>query len=228
LSLAANLVSILRRITTVVVIAIAFLFGVATTVYLSLRSPEVKVPDVVGKDRFEAERILAAADLNFRVRAIRPSKANPDTVLFQLPRPGEVVKTGQTVAMDISRVMKEGELPETVKPAESDTQNENTSVSSNENKPKKPRNKNDNENSNSNANIDSNSNANKPANANRSPNVNRVNANAETENANVTPRANVNRSESPTPRANPTPIENRRPVVPKPTPPSSNSNREPR
>jgi hypothetical protein len=210
------------------VIAIAFLFGVATTVYLSLRSPEVKVPDVVGKDRFEAERILAAADLNFRVRAIRPSKANPDTVLFQLPRPGEVVKTGQTVAMDISRVMKEGELPETVKPAESDTQNANTSVSDNENKPKKPRNKNDNENSNSNANINSNSNANKPANANRSPNVNRVNANAETENANVTPRANVNRSESPTPRPNPTPIENRRPVVPKPTPPSSNSNREPR
>ena len=40
-------------------IAIAFLFGVVTTVYLSLRSPEVKVPDVVGKDRFEAEKILA-------------------------------------------------------------------------------------------------------------------------------------------------------------------------
>jgi len=222
LSFAANLVSIFRRITIVVVIAIAFLFGVATTVYLSLRSPEVKVPDVIGKDRFEAERILAAADLNFRVRAIRPSKANPDTVLFQLPRSGEVVKAGQTVAMDISRVMKEGELPETVKPAESDTPNANTSANTNENKPKKPRNKNDNENANSNAN----SNTNKPANANRTPNVNRVNVNAATENANVTPRANVNSSESPTPRPNPTPIENRRPVVPKPTPPSPNSNRQ--
>jgi Uncharacterized protein conserved in bacteria len=221
LSFAANLVSIFRRITIVVVIAIAFLFGVATTVYLSLRSPEVKVPDVIGKDRFEAERILAAADLNFRVRAIRPSKANPDTVLFQLPRSGEVVKAGQTVAMDISRVMKEGELPETVKPAESETPNANTSANANENKPKKPRNKNDNENANNNGN----SNANRPANANRTPNVNRVNENAATENANVTPRANVNRSESPTPRPNPTPIENRR-VVPKPTPPSSNSNRQ--
>jgi hypothetical protein len=214
------LVSVFRRITIVVVIAIAFLFGVATTVYLSLRSPEVKVPDVIGKDRFEAERILAAADLNFRVRAIRPSKANPDTVLFQLPRSGEVVKAGQTVAMDISRVMKEGELPETVKPAESDTPNANTSDNANKNKPKKPRNKNDNENANNNAN----SNANRPANANRTPNVNRVNVNAATENANVTPRANVNRSESPTP--NPTPIENRRPVAPRPTPPSSNSNRQ--
>ena len=224
MSFAANLVSIFRRITIVVVIAIAFLFGVATTVYLSLRSPEVKVPDVIGKDRFEAERILAAADLNFRVRAIRPSKANPDTVLFQLPRSGEVVKAGQTVAMDISRVMKEGELPETVKPAESDTPNANNSANTNENKPKKPRNKNDNENANSNAN----SNTNKPANANRTPNVNRVNVNAATENANVTPRANVNSSESPTPRPNPTPIENRRPVVPKPTPPSPNSNRQQR
>ena len=214
------MVSVFRRITIVVVIAIAFLFGVATTVYLSLRSPEVKVPDVIGKDRFEAERILAAADLNFRVRAIRPSKANPDTVLFQLPRSGEVVKAGQTVAMDISRVMKEGELPETVKPAESDTPNANTSDNANKNKPKKPRNKNDNENANNNAN----SNANRPANANRTPNVNRVNVNAATENANVTPRANVNRSESPTP--NPTPIENRRPVAPRPTPPSSNSNRQ--
>jgi hypothetical protein len=222
LSFAANLVSIFRRITIVVVIAIAFLFGVATTVYLSLRSPEVKVPNVIGKDRFEAERILAAADLNFRVRAIRPSKVNPDTVLFQLPRSGEVVKAGQTVAMDISRVMKEGELPETVKPAESETPNANTSANTNENKPKKPRNKNDNENANSNGN----SNANRPANANRTPNVNRVNENAATENANVTPRANVNRSESPTPIPNPTPIENRRPVVPRPTPPSSNSNRQ--
>jgi len=222
LSFAANLVSILRRITIVVVIAIAFLFGVGTTVYLSLRSPEVKVPDIIGKDRFEAERILAAADLNFRVRAIRPSKANPDTVLFQLPRSGEVVKAGQTVAMDISRVMKEGELPETVKPAESDTPNANTSANANENKPKKPRNKNDNENANNNAN----SNSNRPANANRTPNVNRVNVNAATENENVTPRANVNRSDSPTPRSNPTPIENRRPVVPRPTPPSSNSNRQ--
>src|SRR6185436_20204889 len=98
---------------------VVFLFGVATTVYLSLKSPETKVPDVVGKDRFEAERILADADLNFRVRAFRPSnQAKPDTVLFQLPRAGEVVKAGQTVAMDLSRPTKEGESPEVVTPEE--------------------------------------------------------------------------------------------------------------
>src|SRR6185295_6109000 len=151
MSLAANLLSIVRRITTIIVIAIAFLFGVATTVYLSLRSPEVKVPDVVGKDRFEAEKILAGADLNFRVRATRPSnQAKPDTVLFQLPGPGEVVKAGQTVAMDISRAAKEGEASETVKPVEPENKNTNASNNTNENKPKPPKNKNTNANSNSN------------------------------------------------------------------------------
>jgi beta-lactam-binding protein with PASTA domain len=54
---------VVRSIAVVIAIAVVFFFGVATTVYLSLRSPEVKVPDVVGKDRFEAERILAEADL---------------------------------------------------------------------------------------------------------------------------------------------------------------------
>ena len=60
-SLVARIASIFRSIAIVIAIAVVFLFGVATTVYLSLRSPEVKVPDVVGKDRFEAEKILADA-----------------------------------------------------------------------------------------------------------------------------------------------------------------------
>ena len=108
MSLATRILSIFRSIAIVIAIGVVFLFGVATTVYLSLRSPEVKVPDVVGKDRFEAERILGEADLKFRVRSTRPSnESKPDTVLFQLPRAGEVVKTGQTVAMDISRAAKE-------------------------------------------------------------------------------------------------------------------------
>lgn len=211
-------------------IAIAFLFGVVTTVYLSLRSPEVKVPDVVGKDRFEAEKILADADLNFRVRATRPSnQAKPDTVLFQLPRPGEVVKAGQTVAMDISRATKAGEAPETVKPAEDDNRNANSSVNgnSNENKPRRPRNRNENENANGNAN----SNTNKPANANRTPNANRANANATINNANVTPRSNINQSDerNSNSRSNSNSVnENRRPAMPRPTATPQNFNRQPR
>jgi len=214
-------VSVFRSIAIVIAIGVVFLFGVATTVYLSLRSPEVKVPDVIGKDRFEAERILAEADLKFRVRASRPSKANPDTVLFQLPRPGEVVKAGQTVAMDISRVTKEGETPENVTPDEpTENRNTNTSASSNDNKPKKPRPKNTNENANAdtkNANANANSNRTVNANSNRTINVNRPNANAAAVNVNATPRSNVNRTDVRNSNTRPASNENRKPV-PKPTP----------
>jgi beta-lactam-binding protein with PASTA domain len=194
----------------VIAIGVVFLFGVATTVYLSLRSPEVTVPDVVGKNRFDAEKILAEADLKFRVRAHRPSnQSKSDTVLFQLPRPGEVVKAGQTVAMDISRPAKEGETPETVKPDEpSENRNSSAEVNRNDNRPKKPKNKNANEN----ANADKTN-----ANTNRPLNANRTNANAAAGNVNTAPRSNVNRT---TPNANTRPAsnENRRPVEPRPTP----------
>jgi PASTA domain len=213
-SLVTRIASVFRSIAIVIAIGLVFLFGVATTVYLSLRSPEVKVPDIVGKDRFEAEKILGAADLKFRVRATRPSnQAKPDTVLFQLPRAGEVVKTGQTVAMDISRAAKEGETPESVTPDEP-VENRNVNKSANENKPKRPRNRNANDNTNSNVN----GNTNKNANANRSINVNRSNVNTSINpNANVTPRANVNRTEPRNSNSRPVSNENRRPVV-RPTP----------
>ena len=106
MSVVTRILSVFRSIAIVIAIAIVFLFGVATTVYLSLRSPEVKVPDVVGKNRFEAEKILADADLKFRVRATRPStEAQPDTVMFQLPRGGEVVlKPGAAAAAQLQLV----------------------------------------------------------------------------------------------------------------------------
>ncbi|HEX6716479.1 MAG TPA: PASTA domain-containing protein [Pyrinomonadaceae bacterium] len=211
MDLVARVTSIFRSIAIVIAIAVVFLFGVATTVYLSLRSPEVKVPDIVGKDRFDAEKILADADLKFRVRATRPSnQSKPGTVLFQLPRAGEVVKAGQTVAMDISRATKEGETPESVTPDEPvENRNTNSSANINENKPKKPRPKNTNTNENANA-------AN--GNTNRAINTNRANANASPANANATPRANVNRTTLPNVNSRPAAAnDNRRPVTPRPT-----------
>ena len=220
MSLVGRLLSVIRRISIVIAIAIAFLFGVGSTVYLSLRSPEVTVPNVVGKDRFEAEKILAEADLNFRVRATRPSnQAKPDTVLFQLPRPGEVVKAGQTVAMDISRPTKEGEASETVKPPETSNENRNTNTSANENRPRRNRNQNANANGNVNGNTNANT-ARPPANVNR-------NANSAIDNTNAVPRSNVNtgeRNSNSRPASNQN--ENRRPVTPRPTPATSNNNRQ--
>ena len=209
-SVVNRILSVFRSFAIIVAIAFVFLFGVATTVYLSLRSPEVKVPDVVGKNRFEAEQILAEADLKFRVRATRPSnEAKPDTVMFQLPRAGEVVKTGQTVAMDISRATKEGESSEKVTPDEpSENRNTNSTTNTNANKPRRPRPKNTNENANGNTN----GNTNKPSNANR------ANANTGAVNANATPRSNVNRIDPKNANTRPAAAnDNRRPVL-RPTP----------
>jgi hypothetical protein len=212
LSLVARFLSVFRGIAIVIAIGVVFLFGVATTVYLSLRSPEVTVPDVTGKNRFDAEKVLADADLKFRVRAYRPSnEAKPDTVMFQLPRAGEVVKAGQTVAMDISRATKAGEASETVIPDEDTNtnanRNANSNTNANENKPRRPRNRNAND-----------ANANTNGNANRAANANRTNANT-TGNVNV-PRANVNRTSTGNVNARPAGNvnDNRRPVTPRPTP----------
>jgi len=216
-SVLTRITSVFRSIAIIVAIALVFLFGVATTVYLSLRSPEVQVPNVVGKNRFDAEKILADADLKFRVRATRPStEAQPDTVMFQLPRAGEVVKTGQTVAMDISRLAKAGESSEKVTPDEpAENRNTNSSTNTNENKPKRPRPKNTNENANANGNT--NGNTNKSTNANKSVNVNRANANSGTVNANATPRSNVNRIDQKNTNTRPAAVNSNRPV-PRPTP----------
>ena len=184
---ATGALSVVRRLIIVIAIAIVFVLGLATTVFLSLRSPEVKVPDVVGKERSEAERVLGDAGLNFRVRATRPSsQVKADTVLFQLPRGGEVVKVGQTVAMDISRPAKEGEASDVAAPEKSPEEkptNSNETTSANENKPKRPRNSNKNANDNENANSNT---------LNRNGNINRAATNRNSNNGNTNRALNTN------------------------------------
>jgi len=193
----------------VVGIAIAFSLGLLGAIYLSLRSSETRVPDIVGKDRSAAENTISDAGLNFRVRAERAtSEAKPGTVLIQLPHAGEIVKVGQTVAVDISRPTKEGESPtqtntnENTNAADSSTVEENNSSAannSNSNK-KKPANRN------ANANDNLNGNANRLANRNQNRNVNGA-SNVNT-NSNLAP-AHTNTN---------TPPVNRRPPVTAPTP----------
>jgi len=223
--MATGALSVLRRLSTVIAIAIVFVFGLGTSVYLSLRSPEVTVPDVLGKDRFEAERILSDASLNFRVRATRPSsELKADTVVFQLPRGGEVVKMGQTVAMDVSRTAKEGESSEAVAPEKkpedkvdekADKRNTNDAAA-NENKARRNKNTNKNENANTgnrNANANANS-GNRNANANRAP----TNRNSNTGNANTTSNVNSNRPPGNANSNRGNQNENRRPPLPKASP----------
>lgn len=201
-----------------IAIAIVFVFGLATTVYLSLRSPEVKVPDVVGKDRFEAERVLGDASLKVRVRATRPSiQVKADTVLFQLPRGGEVVKAGQTVAMDISRPVKEGEFSEAVAPEKSPEEklsNQNTSeaASANENKPKRNKNSNKNANDNANANTNRQStlSANKNTNTSNTNRTTNLNSNRPSVNGNTNSNRSVNQNGNVPPVTKPSPAKSDR------------------
>jgi hypothetical protein len=213
----------LKRILIVVGIAIAFTFGLLGAIYLSLRSSETKVPDIVGKDRMSAENTISSAGLNFRVRATRPtSEAKPDTVLIQLPHAGEIVKVGQTVAVDISRPTKEGETPTSANAndnSNSDKKQENvnaanSNANTNDNKKKKAANKNANDNLNANANTNrlANRNRNTNGNANRATNGN-VNANPAGTPAhnNLNSNANANRGAG---NSN----TNRRPPATAPTP----------
>ncbi|HMH45187.1 MAG TPA: PASTA domain-containing protein [Pyrinomonadaceae bacterium] len=203
--------TVIKRVAIVVGIAIAFSVGVLGAIYLSLRSSETRVPDIVGKDRTAAENTISDAGLNFRVRATRPtSEAKPDTVLIQLPHAGEVVKVGQTVAVDISRPTKEGEVstPENTNTNTEGSTNQNNSSESNANtnkEKKKPTNRN--------ANDNVNGNSNRLSNRNQNRNTNRAaNGNA---NSNATP-AHTNSNTAPANRADSN--TNRRPPVRTPTP----------
>ncbi|HEX8775956.1 MAG TPA: PASTA domain-containing protein [Pyrinomonadaceae bacterium] len=205
---AKRALSALSKIGIIIAIAVAFLFGMAGTVYLSLRSPEVRVPDLKGKDRMAAEAALDDAGLNMKVRATRFSPdAKPDTILDQLPEKDDVIKVGQTVAVVVARGPKEGESaataaagggggsggedkkPEAGKASENQNANGNTAAANqNENKPKRTKNAN-NKNAN-NSNNSNNGNANRNAN-----NRNSGNGNANTRNANAGNRnADANRN----------------------------------
>lgn len=109
-------VSALGKLVVVGILAAAFLSGVVGVVYLSLRGEEVKVPEIVGKNWSDSEREIADLGLKIKRRATRYSEEKPNTILEQLPRPGETVKTGQTILVVISEANPEGsEAPATVK-----------------------------------------------------------------------------------------------------------------
>ncbi|MDX6288629.1 MAG: hypothetical protein QOH42_428 [Blastocatellia bacterium] len=217
MSFTTQALTVLKRILIVMGIAFFFTVGLVGAIYLSLRSSETKVPDIIGKDRMSAENTISSAGLNFRVRATRPGgDAKPDTVLIQVPEPGKIVKVGQTVAVDISRPIKEGDTPAATnsndnsntdkKPENNNAANSNANT--NDNKPKrKPANKN--------ANDNSNANSNRPANRNRNTNGNTNRATNTNGNANTTATpAHSNQNSNNAPKGN----TNRRPPVSAPTP----------
>jgi hypothetical protein len=165
-SISSRILSAFTSLGVVAIIAVAFTFGLVATVYLSLRSPKIQVPDIVNKQFVEGEATLEKAGLSMRERARRykPDVA-PGIILDQSPRAGEVVKAGQTIAVVISRARKEGEQPPSEEVAaerkkEETGESRNTNeLLKNENRARKT-NRNVNANSNSNINSTVNENAN--------------------------------------------------------------------
>jgi hypothetical protein len=196
-SIGKQLLSAVGNLGIVIGIACAFFLGLTGTVYLSLKSPEVKVPDIVGKDMVNAEDILYHEGLNIRRRTTKYSPdIKPNVVLDQLPRPGEVVKEGQTVAVVVSRAPQEGEAQAVAQTPPQQKENEKSADTSDEAKNSNDDSANANgSNRNKNKNINKNSNSNKSTNGNSNisniSNIsNRNSGNSNLRNTNLRPNSN--------------------------------------
>jgi hypothetical protein len=165
-SIISSSFSAIGRLTAVALLAAAFLFGMAGVVYMSLQGQEVKVPEIIGKDLSDSEKELASLGLKIKKRADRFSQENPGTIIEQLPKAGDTVKTGQMILVVTSKGPGEGDLPASLKKTtdEDDTEKIEEMISD---KPKKPK-------SNSNANI-------KKADTTRDVNTATTNSNSETD-----------------------------------------------
>lgn len=95
------------------VLAGVFLLAMVGVVYMSLQGNEIKVPEIVGKNFSDSEKELALLGLKIKRRADRFSTEAPNTILEQLPKPGETVKTGQMILVVLSKAGGEGEEPPT-------------------------------------------------------------------------------------------------------------------
>ena len=230
-----TLLNAVGRIGIVIAVLVAFFFGLAGTVYLSLRSPEVQVPDLRGQNRYGARQTLEDMGLRMRERSTRyDPEARPDTILDQLPRAGETVKGGQTIFVTISTAQpREGERVSqptgnananretNESPTANDNRNDNRRSNTN-NRNANARNSNNRNANNSNAN-NGNANRNANSNSNRNLNANNRNASGNANNRNSNNRnldnRNENRNENSRPANNNNGNRNRRPPPTFTTPP---------
>ncbi|MFZ1701991.1 MAG: PASTA domain-containing protein [Pyrinomonadaceae bacterium] len=108
-------ISAIGRLIAVGLLGLAFLFGMAGVVYMSLQGEQVQVPEILGKDVPESEKELALLGLQIKKRADRFSNETPGTIVEQLPKAGETVKTGQTIRVVVSKGPGEGDQPDSLK-----------------------------------------------------------------------------------------------------------------
>lgn len=184
--------SALGRLAALALLLGAFLVGLVTVVYMSLQGSEIQVPEITGKDLSASEKELARLGLKIKKRADRASAEQPGTVIEQLPKAGETVKTGQLILVVTSKGPGEGgNTPPSLKTSEEDDSEKIEEMISE--KPKKPKTNSNTtrkkadttrdvnaapSNSNSDSNADSNSNSNSSStNSNKAGNSNKSGSN---------------------------------------------------
>lgn len=117
--------SAIGKLFIVIALAGTFLVGMGGVVYMSLQGQEIKVPEITGKDFAESEKELASLGLKIKRRADRYSTEKPNTILEQLPKSGETVKTGQMILVVTSKTNPEGqEEPTTIKKTQEEDDSE--------------------------------------------------------------------------------------------------------
>jgi len=199
------------KLITVIALAGTFLVGAVGVVYMSLQGAEMKVPEVVGKDLVESEKELASLGLRIKKRADRYSTEKPNTILEQLPKAGDTVKTGQMILVVTSKTNPEGdEPPMTIKKTTNEADDSEKIEELISDKPKKTNKPSTNANTNASKKkssttrdvISNNSNSNsnsEPANSNSNSNSKNTNA-ADKSNKNTA--VNSNKSNSNTTKTN--------------------------
>lgn len=181
--------SAIGRLAALALLLGAFLIGLVTVVYMSLQGSELQVPEITGKNLGDSEKELASLGLKIKKRADRVSAEEPGTVIEQLPKAGETVKTGQLILVVTSKGPGEGGTTPSLKTSDEDDSDKIEEMISD--KPKKPKaNSNTNRKkadttrdvnaapSNSNSDSDSNSNSNSSStNSNKAGNSNKSGSN---------------------------------------------------
>ncbi len=130
--------SAIGKLAALILVSAAFLFGMAGVVYMSLKGDEILVPEITGKEFSSSEKELATLGLRIHKKATRFSPEAPNTVIEQLPKPGETVKTGQRIIVVVSKGPGEGDdrQPDIKILEEDDTEKIEEMISD---KPKKPK-----------------------------------------------------------------------------------------
>ncbi|MFT3745484.1 MAG: PASTA domain-containing protein [Pyrinomonadaceae bacterium] len=129
--------SAIGRLAALAALLGVFLFGLVGVVYMSLQGNEIKVPEITGKDLHDSEKELASLGLKIKKRADRVSSEKPDTVIEQLPKAGETVKTGQMILVVTSKGGGTGDVPAGIKTSDEDDAEKIEEMISD--KPKKPK-----------------------------------------------------------------------------------------